>query len=78
MFFSYTLNSLIYRTATKSQIIKAYRKLAREWHPDKFEGEDKEMAQKKFIDIAAAKEVLTDPGEARCCSHHVTLHHTDV
>ena len=78
MLFICTLYSMIYRTATKSQIIKAYRKLAREWHPDKFEGEDKEMAQKKFIDIAAAKEVLTDPGETRCCSHHVRLHCTDV
>ena len=51
------------RSANKKQIIKAYRKLAREWHPDKFDGEDKAMAEKKFIDIAAAKEVLTDPGE---------------
>lgn len=51
-----------FRSANKKQIIKAYRKLAREWHPDKFEGEDKAMAEKKFIDIAAAKEVLTDPG----------------
>ena len=42
--------------------MKAYRNLAMEWHPDKYEGEDKKMAEKKFIDIAAAKEVLTDPG----------------
>ena len=50
------------RTATKKQIVKAYRKLARQWHPDKFSEAEKEMAEKKFIDIAAAKEVLTDPG----------------
>ena len=73
---SYILNFVNlrhFRTATKSEIIKAYRNMAREWHPDKFEGEDKEMAQKKFIDIAAAKEVLTDPGEAfvRCTLHTV-------
>lgn len=50
------------RTADKGTITKAYRKLAHQWHPDKFsEGPEKEKAQKVFIDIAAAKEVLTDP-----------------
>ncbi|KAJ8310305.1 hypothetical protein KUTeg_012170 [Tegillarca granosa] len=49
------------RTARKKEILKAYRKLAIKWHPDKYEGEDKSKAQKKFLDIAAAKEVLTDP-----------------
>lgn len=49
------------RNADKSQINKAYRKLAREYHPDMFTDEkDKAEAEKKFIDIAAAKEVLTD------------------
>ena len=34
------------------------------WHPDKFQAEDeKKAAEKKFIDIAAAKEVLTDEGD---------------
>lgn len=51
------------RTARKKDILKAYRKLAVVWHPDKHEeGKAKEEAQKKFIDLAAAKEVLTDPG----------------
>lgn len=50
------------RNAKKKEIIKAYRKLASQWHPDNFkEGEEKAKAEKKFIDIAAAKEVLTDP-----------------
>lgn len=50
------------RNADKSTIMKAYRKLAIQWHPDKFpDGQEKEDAQKKFIDLAAAKEVLTDP-----------------
>jgi DnaJ family protein C protein 3 len=49
------------RTADKKAILKAYRKLANIWHPDKFQDAEKEAAQKKFIDIAAAKEVLTDP-----------------
>ena len=51
------------RNAKKSEIEKAYRKLAAQWHPDQFKEEEKEMAEKKFIDIASAKEVLTDPGE---------------
>lgn len=49
------------RTATKQQIIKAYRKMAQKWHPDAYQGDQKKMAEKKFIDVAAAKEVLTDP-----------------
>ncbi|KAA0199689.1 DnaJ-like protein subfamily C member [Hyalella azteca] len=48
------------RTATKREITKAYRQMAQKWHPDHFDGDEKEMAEKKFIDIAAAKEVLTD------------------
>ncbi|NXW34170.1 DNJC3 protein, partial [Phaetusa simplex] len=50
------------RNARKQEIIKAYRKLASQWHPDNFQTEEeKKKAEKKFIDIAAAKEVLTDP-----------------
>ena len=51
------------RTATNKEINKAYRTLAKQWHPDKFEGEEeKNAAEKKFYEIAAAKEVLTDKG----------------
>ncbi|XP_058471353.1 dnaJ homolog subfamily C member 3a [Solea solea] len=50
------------RNAQKKEIIKAYRKLAQRWHPDNFQDpEEKKRAEKKFIDIAQAKEVLTDP-----------------
>ncbi|XP_065335388.1 dnaJ homolog subfamily C member 3 [Cloeon dipterum] len=49
------------RQAGKKEIVKAYRKAAQQWHPDNFQGDEKKMAEKKFIDIAAAKEVLTDP-----------------
>jgi len=49
------------RNAKKKEILKAYRKLASEWHPDKHEEANKPAAEKKFLDIAAAKEVLTDP-----------------
>lgn len=49
------------RTATKKEIMKAYRRVAAKWHPDNYNGDEKKVAEKKFIDIAAAKEVLTDP-----------------
>uniref|UniRef100_A0A7N8XDK9 DnaJ homolog subfamily C member 3 n=1 Tax=Mastacembelus armatus TaxID=205130 RepID=A0A7N8XDK9_9TELE len=50
------------RTAQKKEIIKAYRKLAQQWHPDNFQDPaEKKKAEQKFIDIAQAKEVLTDP-----------------
>ncbi|XP_033126974.1 dnaJ homolog subfamily C member 3-like [Anneissia japonica] len=50
------------RNAKKKEIVQAYRKLAMQWHPDKFEDpEEKKKAENKFIDIAAAKEVLTTP-----------------
>lgn len=49
------------RTASKKEILKSYRKLAVKWHPDQYKGDDKKKAEKMFIDIAAAKEVLTDP-----------------
>lgn len=49
------------RNARKKEINKAYRKLAQIWHPDNYQDEDeKKRAEKKFMDIAAAKEVLTD------------------
>ncbi|XP_010771879.1 dnaJ homolog subfamily C [Notothenia coriiceps] len=50
------------RNAQKKEITKAYRKLAQQWHPDNFQKpEEKKKAEKKFIDIAQAKEVLTNP-----------------
>jgi DnaJ family protein C protein 3 len=52
-----------HRTASKGEISKAYRQLAQQWHPDTYDGEDKAKAEKMFYDIAAAKEVLTDPGD---------------
>ncbi|TKR72459.1 hypothetical protein L596_019898 [Steinernema carpocapsae] len=50
------------RNANKREIMKAYRKLAQKWHPDNFSDEiEKKKAEEKFINIASAKEVLTDP-----------------
>lgn len=47
------------RSASKKEIIKAYRKMAQKWHPDNYQNDEKmkKIAEKKFIDIAAAKEV---------------------
>ncbi|KAL3124072.1 hypothetical protein niasHT_004661 [Heterodera trifolii] len=54
------------RNADKRQIMKAYRKLAQQWHPDLFQDDaEKQRAQDKFIDIANAKDVLTDPEKRR-------------
>ncbi|KAL4718041.1 hypothetical protein ACJJTC_009380 [Scirpophaga incertulas] len=51
------------RSASKQEIVKAYRKAAQRWHPDNFSGDDsaKKLAEKKFIDIAAAKELVSLP-----------------
>ncbi|RMF43844.1 MAG: J domain-containing protein, partial [Planctomycetota bacterium] len=47
------------RNATKEEIQKAYRKLARKYHPDL--NPDDKSAQEKFKEIQNAHEVLTDP-----------------
>lgn len=47
------------RTATEKEIKQAYRKLARQYHPDVNPGDH--AAQEKFKDINEAYEVLSDP-----------------
>jgi len=49
------------RHATAKDIKSAYRKLALQFHPDKYQGDDKEGAEKKFQEIALAHEILSDP-----------------
>ena len=61
-----------FRTASKPEILKAYRKLAVKWHPDHYKGDDRKKAEKMFVDVAAAKEVLTDPGMPLFVSHSLT------
>ena len=47
------------RTASDTEIKKAFRKLAREYHPDV--AKDKKRAEEKFKEINEAYEVLSDP-----------------
>ncbi|MCK5944493.1 MAG: J domain-containing protein [Planctomycetes bacterium] len=49
------------RTASADEIKRAYRKLAKEWHPDRHPESERDEVEKKFKAIAEAHEVLSDP-----------------
>jgi curved DNA-binding protein len=51
------------RTASDTEIKKAFRKLAREYHPDV--AKDKKKAEEKFKEINEAYEVLSDPAKRK-------------
>src|SRR6185436_2603993 len=51
------------RTATDEEIKKAFRKLARQYHPDV--AKDKKTAEQKFKEINEAYEVLGDPAKRK-------------
>ena len=51
------------RTASDAEIKKAFRKLAREYHPDV--AKDKKRAEEKFKEINEAYEVLSDPSNRK-------------
>lgn len=56
------------RNANKNVIKKAYRKLAKELHPDK--NKDDPKAQEKFQDLAMAYEVLSDDDKRKIFDKH--------
>jgi len=49
------------KTATEAEIKKAFRKLARQHHPDVVKEKEKKSAEAKFKEINEAYEVLSDP-----------------
>ena len=49
----------ISRTATAEEIKKAYRRMAKKWHPDVNPGN--KQAEERFKEVTAAFEVLSDP-----------------
>ncbi|QTA37880.1 molecular chaperone DnaJ [Thermosipho ferrireducens] len=48
------------RSATDEEIRRAYKKLIKQWHPDRHH-ENKKVAEQKFKEIQEAYEVLSDP-----------------
>ena len=49
------------RTASADDIKRAYRKLAKEWHPDRHPPHKRKEVEDRFKAIAEANEVLSDP-----------------
>lgn len=54
----------VLRTATDVEIKKAYRKLAKEWHPDRHPPEKRAGVEQQFKAISEAYDVLSDPENA--------------
>ena len=48
------------KTASSDEMKRAYRKLAKQYHPDSYTGEDKKKAEEKFKEISTAYSVLSD------------------
>src|SRR5512134_4057273 len=53
------------RTASADDIKKAYRRLARQYHPDLHSSSKKTEMEKKFKELNEANEVLSDPDKRK-------------
>jgi curved DNA-binding protein len=53
------------RTASADEIKSAYRKLAKEWHPDRHPPHKRAEVEERFKAIAEAHEVLSDPDKRK-------------
>jgi DnaJ-class molecular chaperone len=53
------------RTASPDEIKKAYRRLARQYHPDLHSGSKKAEMEKKFKELNEAHEILSDPDKRK-------------
>lgn len=49
------------KNASDEEIKAAYKKLIKDWHPDRHTGDKKKEAEQKFKEIQEAYEVLSDP-----------------
>jgi DnaJ-class molecular chaperone len=58
------------KNATQDDIKKAYRKLARQYHPDLHSGSRKAEMEKKFKELNGAHEVLGDPETRKKYDRH--------
>ncbi|MGH7164321.1 MAG: DnaJ C-terminal domain-containing protein [Nitrospiraceae bacterium] len=58
------------RTATADEVKKAYRRLARQYHPDLHSGPKKSQMEQKFKEVNEAHEVLGDPGTRKKYDHY--------
>lgn len=59
------------RDADEKAIKQRFLQLAREKHPDRFQGEEKAQAEQEFQDITEAFNVLTDPVRRRQVDLHL-------
>src|SRR3954452_20187737 len=55
----------IERSASESEIRERFRKLAREQHPDRYKGNDKADAERRFQTLTEAVNVLTNPAKRK-------------
>ena len=55
------------RRASAPEIRKAYKKMAKEWHPDKNKDPN---AESRFIEITKAYELLSDPDRRKQYDNH--------